>query len=63
MLLERKGQERAKETDTILAEMNYNYNYSYKCYMPMLENKICNPLLIHINILNPTKSKGIKVQN
>lgn len=63
MVLERKGQGRAKETDTILAGMNYNYNYSYKCYMPVLENKICNQFLIHINILNPTENKGIKVQN
>lgn len=61
MLLERRGQETAKEIDMILAEMNYNY--SYKCYMPMLENKICNSFLIHINILNPTENKGIKVQN
>lgn len=63
MLLERRGQERAKETDTILAETNYNHNYSYKCYMLMLENKIRNSFLIHINIFNPTENKGIKVQN
>lgn len=63
MLLERRGQERTKETDTILAEINYNYNYSYKCYMPMLKNKICNSFLIDINILNPSENKGIKLQN